>query len=229
MLNEILVPIQLAFGNMWAEVITFMPMLLTALLILIVGWILGGVLKRVVQTVFTRMKVNEALDAAGVDVLTERAGYKLQAGLFVGTLVKWFVIAVFFVAALDILRLTEVTEFVREVVLGYLPNVIVAVLILIAASVVANIASTAVVSGVRAAQMGSAEMFGKIAYYAIITFAILAVLNQLKIAPELVQMLFAGLVFASALALGLAFGLGGRDTAARYLDKMTGRNNHNQL
>lgn len=223
MLDDILVPIQLAFADMWGDVITFMPVLVTALLVIIIGWILGGVLKRVVQSIFTRMKVNEALDAAGVDVLTERAGYKLKAGLFVGTLVKWFVIAVFFVAALDILRLTEVTEFVREVVLGYLPNVIVAVLILLAASVVANVASAAVVSAVRAAQMGSAEMFGKIAYYAIITFAVLAVLNQLKIAPELVQMLFAGLVFASALALGLAFGLGGRDTAARYLDKMTGR------
>lgn len=228
MFEDILAPIQFAFADMWANVIAFMPMLLTALLVVIVGWIVGGLLKRVVQTIFTRMKVNEALDAAGVDVLTERAGYKLKVGLFVGTLVKWFVIAVFFVAALDILRLTEVTEFVREVVLGYLPNVIVAVLILIAASVVANVASTAVVSAVRAAQMGSAEMFGKIAYYAIITFAVLAVLNQLKIAPELVQMLFAGLVFASALALGLAFGLGGRDTASRYLDKMTGRNNHNQ-
>jgi hypothetical protein len=225
MLNDIMVPIQVAFGNMWGDVITFMPMLLTALLVLIVGWIIGGVLKGVVQTVFKRMKVNEALDAAGVDVLTERAGYKLKAGLFVGTLVKWFVIAVFFVAALDILRLNEVTAFVREVVLGYLPNVIVAVLILIAASIVANLASAAVVSAVRAAQMKSAELFGKIAYYAIVTFAVLAVLNQLKIAPELVQMLFAGLVFASALALGLAFGLGGRETAAQYLERMTGHRN----
>jgi small-conductance mechanosensitive channel len=221
MLNDILAPIQAAFASLWAEVLMFLPTIIIALLVLIVGWLLGGTLKRVIESVFQRMKVNEALDAAGVDALTERAGYTLRAGVFVGTLVKWFIIAVFFVAALDILQLHQVTTFVRDVVIGYLPNVIVAVLILLAASVLANGVSTVVTSAVRASRMGAPEMFGKISYYAIITFAILAVLNQLKIAPELVQMLFAGLVFALSLALGLAFGLGGRDTAARYLERVT--------
>lgn len=225
MFEGVMESLQDAFVSMFYEVMTFLPTLAIALLVILAGWLLGGVLKRVVVKVFRTMKVNDLLSSAGVDALAERAGYPLKAGVFVGTLVKWFVIAVFFVAALDIIGLTQVTEFVREVVIGYLPHVIVAVLILLVASIVAHFASTAVVAALRTAQVNKPEMFGKVAYYAIIVFAVLAALNQLKIAPELVQMLFAGLVFASALALGLAFGLGGRETAARLLDKVSG-NSH---
>ena len=215
----------MAFAGMWVDVIAFIPMLVTALLVLIVGWMVGAILKKVVVKLFTKLKVNEALDAAGVDMLTERAGIQLKAGVFVGTLVKWFVIAVFFVAALDILRLTLVTEFVRDIVLGYLPNVIVAVLILLVASIVANVAANGLTTAMRAAGVTGAEKFGKVAYYAIIVFATLAALHQLRIAPEILQMLIAGLVFAMSLALGLAFGLGGRDTASRMLDKVTNQRN----
>ena len=221
MFDDIMVPLQEAFMSMWADVVLFLPALAVALLVIIAGWILAGILKRVVIKVFRKMKINDALSAAGVDALVERAGYPLKAGVFVGALVKWFVIAVFFVVALDILGLAAVTDFLREVVLGYLPRVIVAVLILLGASIVANVASTAVVAAMRTAQVKKPELFGKVVYYAIIVFAVLAALNQLKIAQELVQMLFAGLVFATALALGLAFGLGGKETAARYLDKVT--------
>ena len=223
MFDEVMNPLQAAFAGMWSEVITFLPMIVMAIIVLIAGWLLGAILKGVVVKLFRKLKVNEALDAAGVDMLTERAGLQLKAGVFVGTLVKWFVIAVFFVAALDILRLTMVTEFVRDIVLGYLPNVIVAVLILLVASIVANVAATALGTALRTAGVQSAERFGKVAYYAIIVFAVLAALHQLRIAPEIIQMLIAGIVFATALAAGLAFGLGGRDTAARLLDKMTNK------
>ena len=221
MFEGIMESLEEAFISMFYATMTFLPTVIVALAIILVGWLLGGVLKRVVVKVFRTMKVNDLLSSAGVDALVERAGYPLKAGIFVGTLVKWFVIAVFFVVALDILGLTAVTDFLREVVLGYLPHVIVAVLILLVASIVAHFASTAVVVAFRTAQVSKPEMFGKVVYYAIVVFAVLAALNQLKIAQELVQMLFAGLVFASALALGLAFGLGGRETAARYLDKVT--------
>lgn len=225
MYTDVFESIQLSFVNMANDVVAFLPLIVAALLILIVGWIFGNLAKKGVRTLFTKLKVNQALASAGVDTLTERAGLQLKAGVFVGMLVKWFIIAVFFVAALDVLQLTMVTEFIRDVVLGYLPNVIVAVLILLVASVVAGAASTAVTSSMRAASASKPEFLGKVTYYAIIVFAVLAALNQLRVAPELVQMMFAGLVFAAALALGLSFGLGGRETAAKYLDKMTGRHN----
>jgi small-conductance mechanosensitive channel len=217
--------LQYSFQSLWIEVVAFLPQFVFALIILIIGWIIGGFLKHVIEKIFSTLKVNQLLDAAGVDKLTERAGYKLKAGAFIGALVKWFVIIVFFVAALDVLNLDQVTVFFRDVVLGYLPQVIVAVLILFGAMIVANVLHKSVEAGARAAGFGSPELLGNFARYAIIVFAILAALSQLQIAPNLVEMLFAGFVFATSLALGLSFGLGGRDAAQRYVDSVTRKKN----
>lgn len=213
--------LQYSFQSLWVEVVSFLPQFVVALAILIIGWVVGGILRHVIEKIFSTLKINELLDAAGADRLTERAGYKLRAGAFVGALVKWFTIIVFFVAALDVLNLDQVTIFFRDVVLGYLPQVIVAVLILFGAMIVANVVDKSVVAGARAAGFGSPEFLGNFARYAIIVFAVLAALSQLHIAPNLVEMLFAGFVFATSLAIGLSFGLGGRDAAGRYIDSVT--------
>lgn len=226
MTNDLVMTLKYSFQGLWGDLVSFLPEVLLALVVLIAGWIVGGILKRIVERVFTTLKINNALDAAGVDELTERAGYQLKAGQFVGTLVKWFVILVFIMAALEILRLDQVTVFFRDVVLGYLPQVIVAVLILLGAMVLANIASASVVAASRAAGFKTPELLGSVARYAIVLFAILAALNQLAIAPELVQTLFMGIVFGASLAFGLAFGLGGKEAASQYIRKLTGGEGH---
>lgn len=215
--------LQYSFESLWVQVANVLPAVIIALVLVIAGWIVGAILQRVIERVFAALNINSLLDAAGVDTLTKRAGYRLNAGAFVGGLVKWFVIIVFFVAALDVLQLEQVMVFFRDVVLGYLPRVIVAVLILFGAMIVANVVAKSVVAGARAAGFGAADMLGSFARYAIIVFAVLAALTQLEIAPELVQMLFAGFVFALSLGFGLAFGLGGRDTANRYIERISRR------
>lgn len=218
---DIIDNVSMSMNNLWYDVMQFLPMIVVALIVVIIGWIIGAALKQVVVRIFDTLKVNAALQAAGADTLAERAGYKLKAGEFVGSLVKWFVIIVFFVAALDILRLDEVTIFFREVVLTYLPKVIVAVLILLVAAVVANVASASVTAGARAAGFTAASLLGTLTRYAIIVFAVLAALAQMEIAPEMVQTLFMGIVFAASLAFGLAFGLGGKEAAGRYVNDIT--------
>lgn len=219
----------MSFLNLWNDVLNFLPELVLALVVVIVGWIVGGVAKGIIERIFKTLRVNEALDAAGADVLSERAGYKLKAGVFVGTLVKWFVIIVFFVTALEILNLNEVTVFFRDVVLNYLPRVIVAVLILLVAGVVSNVASASVRAAATASGLGAAGMLSALTRYAIIVFAILAALVQLQIAPELVQTLFMGIVFASSLAFGLAFGLGGQEAARKYIADITGHRDRDRM
>lgn len=221
--GDIFAALEMSFRSMWVDLFGNLPEMILALVVVIVGWIIGGSLKHVIERLFKTFKVNEALDAAGVDKLTERAGYRLNAGHFVGLLVKWFVILVFVIAALDILNLDQVNFFFREVVLGYLPKVIGAVLILLVAMVVANVVAASVAAGARAAGFGASELLSSVARYAIILFAVLAALSQLEIAPELIQILFTGIVFAVSLAAGLAFGLGGRDAASRYINKMSGQ------
>jgi len=212
------------------QFISVLPQVVVALLLLVVGWVIGNIFKKVMVRVFKMFNVDAALDAAGVDVLTKKAGYELDSGAFVGSLVKWFVIIIFFVAALDILNLDQATAFLSQIVLGYLPLVIVSVLILFGGVILAGIVEKVVAASVRVSSIGSAHLLSKFAYYAIIVFTVLAALNQLNIAPELVQTLFAGLVFGAALAFGLAFGLGGREAAAHYLKHLTGAksNDHQQ-
>jgi hypothetical protein len=215
--------LQTAFSSMWVEVVHFLPTLTVAIIVLVVGVLVASSLKKLTQGIIGRLGINSALKNAGMEEVVTKAGIKLDAGVFIGTLVKWFVLLVFLVVAFDILNLYEVNAFLREIVIGYLPNVIVAVIILIAAVIIAGAVRRVVVASAQLAKISRPEFFGKVAYVAILTVAVLAALNQLKVASELIQPLFMGMVFAVSLALGLAFGLGGKDAASRVIDSINKR------
>jgi len=221
--RNIAISLQNTFRDIGNDIIGFIPELVVAILIVIAGWLIGIFFKGITEKLFASLKLNEALDRAGVDTLTQRAGYKFKPGAFVGSLIKWFFIIVFTVVALDVLQLNQVTAFFSEEVLTYLPRVIVAALILLGSMLLAQFVGASVEGAARAGGFASAELVGNFTRYAIIVFAVLAALNQLQIAPELVQLLFAGIVFGLSLAFGLAFGLGGRETAGRYLTTLANK------
>jgi hypothetical protein len=211
-----------SFQNLFYGVVAFIPSLVVAIIIFVVGWLIGFGLGRVVEQIVDALKVDQALKAAGVDRVVSRAGFSLSSGKFLGFLVKWFFIIVFLVAALGVLHLDQVNLFISDVVLGYLPQVIVAVLILLVAAVVAGAAERVVAGAARAAQVNAAGFIGQVAKWAIWIFALLAALAELEVATAFVQTLFTGIVIAIALALGLSFGLGGQASAARYLEHLRG-------
>jgi small-conductance mechanosensitive channel len=208
-----------SFQDLSYGLIQFIPRLVAALIIFIIGWLVGVGLGRLVAQIVSSIRVDEALRSAGVEKVVQRAGWKLNSGAFLGALVKWFVIIVFLVAALDALQLTAVTLFLSTVVLTYLPHVIVAVLILLVAAVIADAAERVVSGSAAAANITSANFLGALSRWAIWIFAILAALDQLGVTP-FIQTLFTGLVVALSLAFGLAFGLGGQHAAAEYIKKL---------
>ncbi len=209
-----------SFQGLFSGVIAFIPNLVVAIVIFIVGWLIGVGLGRVVEQIIGALRVDQALKSTGIERPLSRAGFELSSGKFLGFLVKWFFIIVFLVAALDVLRLTTVNLFLSEVILGYLPNVIAAVLILLVAAVVAEAVQRVVVGSAKAASLHASGFLGKVAKYSIWIFALLMALGQLNVATGFVQTLFTGIVIAVSLALGLAFGLGGQATAARYLENL---------
>ena len=209
-----------SFQNIFSGLIAFIPNLLIAAIIFIVGWLVGVGLGRVVTQIVNSLRVDQALKSTGIEGVLSRAGYELSAGKFLGFLVEWFFIIVFLVASLQVLGLTQVNEFLTNVVLGYLPQVIVAVLILLVAAVIAEASERVVTGSAKAASLHAAGFLGKVARYSIWIFALLAALAQLNVATAFVQTLFTGVVIAVSLAIGLAFGLGGQASAARYLDKL---------
>jgi hypothetical protein len=207
-----------SFQDMWYGLILFLPRLVVALVIVIIGWLIGEGIARLVEQIVSAIKVDEALRSAGIEKAIHRAGWKLNSGAFLGFLVKWFIIIVFLLASLEVLQLTEVTLFLQTVVLTYLPHVIVAVLILLVAAVIAEAAQRVVSGSAAIANIRTANFLGTLARWAIWVFAILAALDQLGVTP-FIQTLFTGLVVALSLAFGLAFGLGGQQAAADFIKK----------
>jgi hypothetical protein len=209
-----------SFQDLWAGVIGFIPELVVALIIFVVGWIVGALFGRAVAQIVRSLKIDNALKSIGFEAAFQRAGYKLDVGGFIGGIVKWFILVVFLVAALDVLGLTQVNVFLQQVVLLFLPQVFVAVLILLVSVVIAEAVQHAVVGTAKAAHMDSANFLGTVSKWAIWVFAILAALFQLGVAAAFVQTLFTGIVLALSLAIGLSFGLGGQDAAGRYIDNI---------
>jgi hypothetical protein len=211
--------LSLSFTNLWLGVVSFVPNLVVALVIVLLGWGIGVLLGRVVSQIIRVIKIDEALRKAGVESFLNKGGINLNSGAFLGGLVRWFVILVFLIAALDVLHLSQVTAFLRDI-LNYLPQVIVAVLVLIAAGLVADAMKKVVLSSAMTAEISSAGFLGTVTKWVIWVFAILVALSQLGIAAGFIQTIFTGLVVALSLGLGLAFGLGGQEAAAKVLDKV---------
>jgi len=211
-----------SFQSLWLGVVNFVPNLVVAIIIFILGWVIGAVLGRVVSQFIKALKIDRALESAGVGEILSKAGFRLDSGVFVGALVRWFFIIAFLVASFDVLGLSQVNVFLQQVVLSYLPNVIVAALILLVAAVIADAMQKVVVGSAKAADIPNAHFLGGVTKWAIWLFAIIIALAHLGIAQQFMQILFTGLVVMLALAGGLSFGLGGRDAASKYIERLRG-------
>jgi len=211
-----------SFQSLWIGVVSFVPNLVVALIIFIIGWVIAAVLGRVVAQIIKAIRVDSALSGAGFEEVMNRAGFNLNSGHFIGELVKWFIIVVFLVAAFDVLGLSQVTIFLKDVVLLYLPNVFVAALILLAAALIAQFMQRVVSGSAKAAGISSAHFLGGVSRWAVWIFAILAAISQLGIAGVFAQTLFTGVIVALSLAIGLSFGLGGKGVAEKYIERLRG-------
>ena len=210
----------MSFQNLWGGVIGFAPKLIIALIIFIIGLLVASIIGRFVDKIISSLRVDSAFKSVGVDEMLHKGGFTLNSGHFIGGLVKWFLVIVFLVASLDILGLSQVNDFLKNVVLGYLPNVIVAALILVVAAFIAHAMQRIVVGSAKAAGAPSTHFLGGLTKWSIWAFAILAALYQLGIAGAFAQTLFTGFVAMVAIAGGLAFGLGGRDAASKYIEHL---------
>lgn len=208
-----------SLNNVTAQIVQLLPSVVLAIVVFIVGWFIASVIGQAVSQVVKALKVDNALRSLGLGDLVSRAGFELDSGSFVGALVKLFVIVVFLITSLDILGLSQVNALLRELVVGFLPNVLTVVILLLVSAVVADIVSKLVVGSAKASGVPSANLLGKLASWLIWVVAILMSLSQLNIGVAVLNTLFLGVVSGLALAFGLAFGLGGKDVAAYYLEK----------
>ncbi len=210
-----------ALQAFWLGIISFLPGVILAVVILIIGVVVAGLVGKAVAHVINMTKVNGLLEKTAIKDWSNKAGFHLNVGGLIGWLVKWFFILAFLVGSFNVLGLSEVNMFLQQIVLFYLPRVIIAVLIVVVGSVLAEIASKAVSGSARVADIASATLAGSLAKWAIWITTILFALNQLGIGSDLIQPLWMAIVAGLALAFGLSFGLGGKEHASRVLDRIS--------
>lgn len=199
----------------------FIPNLIVALIILCIGWAIGIAIDKAISHFMKMIKFDDALRRAGFEDFVKKAGLNLNSGNFLGGIVKYFIIVVFLIASFDVLGLNQVTAFLQQIVIGYLPQLIIAVLILLVGAVVGDVVSRIVNATAKSAGLSQANFLSTVAKWAVWVFAILVSLSQMGIAGAFIQTLFTGFVVAVSLALGLSFGLGGQQAAARAIEKVS--------
>jgi len=192
----------------------FIPQLIGALIVLILGWIIAGFLAGLLEKALNAVGFQRAAESTGIDGFIRQAGSNWSASKIVAEIVKWFIRLIAIQAAAQILGMAQISEIINAVLL-WLPNLIVAIAIIVIAALIAGFVAGIVRGAASEMGFGNPDLIAAIARYAIIVFAAVAAINQLGIAPTVVNTLFIGTVAALALALGLAFGLGGRDVAAQ--------------
>lgn len=207
-----------SFQDVWTRFAMFIPSFVLAVIVFIIGLILAAGLGALVERVVSMLKVDKALAKAGVEEYVERAGLKLNTGVVLGQVVYWFVIIVFLLAVSDMLGFMALSSFLAAVLL-YIPNVVVGVLIMLVTVVVANFLKKTVKASVMSARLHAAGFLGTLTWWAIVIFGLATALGQIGLDVTILNTVITGIIAMFAIAGGIAFGLGGKDAAARLIER----------
>lgn len=203
----------------WDNLTKVSPAILWASLVLLAGVFVAKSAETLSAAFFNKVRLNQVLKRIGIKEALLRIEISLDAPRFFGEIVKWFFMIIFLMASSEILGLTHFSQFLGNVI-AYLPNILVAFLIFAAAAFLSDISQKIVVGTLERERITYSKFLGKMIHWAIWFFAILAILYQLKITPTLILVVFIGMIATISIALGIAFGLGGKDLAAKILKEL---------
>lgn len=203
------------FGKFWSRFVNYLPDFFGGLLIVLTGYIVALLVKKLLMAVFALFRIDSLLHKTRLISLREVKLWEVV----LAELVKWTIIILFLIPTLETWGLSQATEVLNQF-LFYIPNVIVAVIIGFVGIVISNLTSDVVRQSVKSAGESASSSLAVFARSTIIFFTILIMLNQLGVAQDLIRIFFTGLVAMLAIAGGLAFGLGGQEHAREVLDAL---------
>jgi hypothetical protein len=198
------------------------PKVLAFAVILVVGWFVAGLIARAVAGLLRAVRFNDLAASSGFDGFVRNIGVENDSAGFLAMVAKWFIRLIVLVVAFDALGLPAVSDVLRQLLL-WLPNLAVGLVVLVIGGLLANAAAGVVRGATASAGFGHPDLMANIARGAVWVFAIIVAVNQIGIAQELVNTLFMGTVALIVLALGLSFGLGGREVAGQILQRWYGK------
>ena len=219
MLEEIQSVLVESYNTFFNELASFLPSLIGAILILIVGWIIAKLVQTAAVKLLKLIRLDVVTEKAKIDKFLKDGGSQKSAIDILGSIIYWLIMLIVILAGLNTLGLSVASELFNQIIL-YIPNVIVAVLALIFGVFLAGFIAQVVSTYLSNIGVQQANMVGAIAKYAIILFVVSLSLTQLSIGEQLVTNAFLLLFGAACLALGLAFGLGGKEWAAGVIEKL---------
>jgi Conserved TM helix len=209
-----------AITNSMAQALSLLmaavPRIIGFLVIVAIGWFIATLIAKAVATLLRSIRFNDMAERSGFAGFVANTGVDTDSSGFVADIAKWFVRLITLVVGFDALGLPAVSDVLRQLLL-WLPNLVVAIAVLVLGGLAANWLAGLVRGAAAKADLGNPEIMANITRVAVWAFAIVAALNQIGIARDLVNTLFMATVGAVALALGLAFGIGGRDTAGEVV------------
>jgi hypothetical protein len=204
-------------SQMLTRILAYLPVLLGVLVILIVGWLVAKAIKRIVDWLLKLIRFDALADKAGISEILKKGNLKISAGEVISNLVYWLIVIMVLVMAVDALGLPKASDILVSL-FAYVPKVIAALLVLVVAMFLASFVSGIVRTAAGNANLPKPEIFAGVSRWAIIIFAVTIALEQLGIASLLVTTTFNIILGGLCLALAIAFGLGGKDAAAKYLE-----------
>lgn len=200
------------------EIAMFLPRIIGAFIILIIGWIIAKLIKKLTVKLLGIIKFEFLTEKSGIDKFMKDGGMKFSTSELIGKLFYWIIMFIVIMAVLNSLGLDKASE-LFYMILSYIPNIIVAIAIFIIGMYLANFVSQMLLTSLTSMQEKTATLVSRIAFYSIILLTIFITLVQLNIAEEIVVSAFQLLFGAICLAFALAFGLGGKDKAAEFLNE----------
>ena len=214
--------------GLWWGFIQFAPKLILAIIFFVIGWVLGSLIAKAFEQVFSALKIDNLFKSLGVDDFFRKAGMNLNSGHFIGEVMKWFIIIIFLLPSLNLIGLDSIAYFLKDDVLGFLPRIVIAAFVLIIATMVADFLSKTAYAGARSMNLKSAHMLSSLVKYTVWVFAFIIALGQLGVAEGYMSILFTGIIGMLAIGGALAFGLGGKDAAARLISKLGEEMSHKE-
>jgi len=205
------------------EIASALPRILGAILILLIGWIIAKLIKRLFVKLLRIVKFNFLTEKSGIDKFLQDGGVKTDAIDILGTLIYWIIMLIVIMATLNSLNLTAASALFNEIML-YIPSIVVAIVILIIGIYLARMVSQIIKTSLKSMQDKTSNLISQIAFIAIIILTIFLTLGQLNIGQNIVNSAFQIIFGAICLALALAFGLGGREKAAEILNDLLKKN-----
>lgn len=208
-----------SLNQFWLQMVSFVPKLLAVVVILFVGWWVAILVRSAIKRILTLTQFDTFAQKSGLETLMSSGNYSLTMSGIISQVMYWLVILLFVIAGANALEMTEVATLLQQLA-GYLPRIIVAVLVVVFGTLLAHFVNRCVFTWLNNIKFPHAHTVSTSAEYVIQIFSVFVALEQLGIGMQLIHSLFVIVFGAIFLALAIAFGLGGKDCAAKVIEDL---------